>query len=63
MPTPIEVLLDPVSLGVLGLYGALILWETLAPAKALPRVWGWPQRAGRYPVPVRDNVHGHFPAL
>jgi len=45
MPTPIEILLDPVSLGVLALYAALMLWETLAPARALPRVRGWIPRA------------------
>jgi sterol desaturase/sphingolipid hydroxylase (fatty acid hydroxylase superfamily) len=41
MPTPIELLLDPVSLAVFALYGALILWEALAPARALPKVPGW----------------------
>jgi len=41
MPTPIEILLDPVSLGVLGLYAALILWEVLMPARTLPPVKGW----------------------
>jgi len=45
MPTPIEILLDPVSLGVLGLYATLILWEALMPARALPRVKGWLLRA------------------
>ena len=45
MPTPIEILLDPVSLGVLALYAALMLWEALAPARALPRVRGWIPRA------------------
>lgn len=41
MPTPIEILLDPVSLGVMALYGALIGWEALAPARPLPTVKGW----------------------
>ena len=42
MPTPIELLLDPVSLTVFAIYGALILWELLAPARNLPAVRGWP---------------------
>ena len=42
MPTPVELLLDPVSLTVFAIYGALILWEWLAPARKLPVVRGWP---------------------
>lgn len=45
MPTPIDILLDPVSLGVLALYAGLILWEALAPARRLPVVRGWIPRA------------------
>ncbi|MEJ2532224.1 MAG: sterol desaturase family protein [Halioglobus sp.] len=45
MPTPLEILLDPVSLGVLAMYGGLILWEALAPARSLPQVRGWFPRA------------------
>lgn len=41
MPTPLEILLDPVSLAVLAMYGALMLWEALAPARKLPAVRGW----------------------
>lgn len=41
MPTPIELLLDPVSLTVFALYGALMCWEALAPARELPRIRGW----------------------
>ena len=37
MPTPLEILLDPVSLTVLALYGALIGLEALFPARPLPR--------------------------
>lgn len=44
MPSPIDLLLDPVSLAVIALYAALILWEGLAPARALPRVRGWKLR-------------------
>jgi len=45
MPTPLEVLLDPVSLTVLALYGALIGLEALFPGRPLPRVRGWRTRA------------------
>jgi sterol desaturase/sphingolipid hydroxylase (fatty acid hydroxylase superfamily) len=45
MPTPLQILLDPVSLTVLGLYGALILLEALFPARALPRIRGWKTQA------------------
>ena len=41
MPSPIDLLLDPVSLTVLALYGALITWEALAPARKLPEIRGW----------------------
>ena len=41
MPTPIELLLHPVSLAVFAIYAALMLWEALAPARPLPRVSGW----------------------
>jgi sterol desaturase/sphingolipid hydroxylase (fatty acid hydroxylase superfamily) len=44
MPTPIEVLLDPVSLAVMALYGALTAWEAAAPARRLPAVRGWRAR-------------------
>ncbi len=45
MPTPLQILLDPVSLTVLGLYAALILLEALFPARTLPEVRGWKTRA------------------
>lgn len=45
MPTPIELLLDPISLGVLALYAAMMLWEAVAPARQLPRIPGWHARA------------------
>jgi sterol desaturase/sphingolipid hydroxylase (fatty acid hydroxylase superfamily) len=45
MPTPLQILMDPVSLTVLGLYAALILLEALFPARPLPQVKGWKTRA------------------
>jgi sterol desaturase/sphingolipid hydroxylase (fatty acid hydroxylase superfamily) len=43
MPTPLDLLLDPISLTVFAIYGGLILWEALAPARPLPHVryWRW----------------------
>lgn len=41
MPTPLEILLDPISLGVIALYAGLMLMEALAPAKPLPKIRGW----------------------
>ena len=31
MPTPVEILLDPVSLIALGMYAGLMTWERLVP--------------------------------
>lgn len=44
LPDPVEILLDPVSLAVLGLYAVLMAWEGLAPGRTLPRVPGWRAR-------------------
>ena len=41
MPTPIEILLDPISIAAIAIYAVLIAWETLAPARPLPAVRGW----------------------
>jgi sterol desaturase/sphingolipid hydroxylase (fatty acid hydroxylase superfamily) len=45
MPSPIAILMDPISLIVLGIYAALILLEALFPARMLPRVKGWKSRS------------------
>jgi sterol desaturase/sphingolipid hydroxylase (fatty acid hydroxylase superfamily) len=45
MPTPLEILLDPVSLTVLALYAGLIALEALFPGRALPPVRLWRTRA------------------
>jgi sterol desaturase/sphingolipid hydroxylase (fatty acid hydroxylase superfamily) len=44
MPSPIDVLLDPVSLTAFAIYALLILWERLAPARPLPRAKAWALR-------------------
>lgn len=41
MPTPLEILLNPVSLFVITIYGVVMLWETLFPARILPKVKLW----------------------
>ncbi|WP_374472332.1 sterol desaturase family protein [Arenimonas sp.] len=46
MPTPLDLLLSPVSLAILASYAALMLWEALAPARPLPASPGWRLRAG-----------------
>ncbi|WP_298533344.1 sterol desaturase family protein [uncultured Algibacter sp.] len=41
LPTPLELLLDPLSLTVLASYALLILWEEVFPARKLPKVRFW----------------------
>jgi hypothetical protein len=38
MPTPIDILSDPITLTVIAIYGALIAWEAVAPARPLPHI-------------------------
>lgn len=42
MPSPLDILLDPTTLAVMGLYALLFAWERIAPGRTLPRVPGWP---------------------
>jgi sterol desaturase/sphingolipid hydroxylase (fatty acid hydroxylase superfamily) len=44
MPTPLQILMDPVSLALLAIYATLILLEALFPARPLPRIRGWRTR-------------------
>ncbi|HRP34879.1 MAG TPA: sterol desaturase family protein [Gammaproteobacteria bacterium] len=41
MPTPWEILLDPLSLTIIGLFAGLATWEALAPRRVLPAMPGW----------------------
>lgn len=41
MPSPFELLSDPISLASFALYAALLAAESLKPARALPRIRGW----------------------
>lgn len=41
MPSPVELLLDPISLAVIAMYAGLLTWETFFPARTLPPVKYW----------------------
>ena len=41
LPNPIDVILHPVTLILLSIYGALMLWEALLPARKLPYIKYW----------------------
>ncbi|WP_422079384.1 sterol desaturase family protein [Ulvibacterium sp.] len=44
MPTPLEILLDPVSLVILAIYMILMIWEGMFPARQLPKIKFWKVR-------------------
>nr|WP_299341020.1 sterol desaturase family protein [Allomuricauda sp.] len=41
LPSPIEMILDPTTFIVLGMYAFLMLWEAILPARKLPYVKYW----------------------
>ncbi len=41
LPSPLDLLMDPVSLAVLSIYAGLMLWEAVLPARKLPHVKHW----------------------
>src|SRR5690606_4410767 len=41
MPSPLEILLDPISLIIIAIYAGLMIWEALFPARPLPTVKYW----------------------
>ncbi len=41
LPSPLDLLMDPISLIVLSIYAGLMLWEALLPARKLPKVKNW----------------------
>ncbi len=45
MPSPIDILMDPVSLAIFALYAAMMLWEWAFPARPMPQIRGWRLRA------------------
>lgn len=62
MPTPLEVLLDPISLVVIAIYGAMMLWEALKPGRPLPKLKGWKLR-GIISFGVFFFLSTYFPLL
>ena len=44
MPTPLEILLDPISLIAIAMYILLMIWEAVFPAQKLPKVKNWKLR-------------------
>ena len=44
MPTPLEIIMDPISLTALAMYAGLMLWEAMFPATRLPKVKNWKLR-------------------
>lgn len=45
MPTPLDVLLDPISLTIISIFLLMILLESLFPARILPKAKNWKTRA------------------
>lgn len=41
MPTPLDILLDPVMLAIMGMYLLLMLWEAIFPARKLAHIRFW----------------------
>lgn len=41
LPTPLELVMDPISYIVFGIYGGLMLWEGMFPARRLPIIKHW----------------------
>ncbi len=41
LPTPLEIVIDPVSLVVMAIFGALMVWESVFPARELPKIKLW----------------------
>jgi sterol desaturase/sphingolipid hydroxylase (fatty acid hydroxylase superfamily) len=44
MPTPLDILFDPISLIIIGMYALLMLWEAIFPGRQLPTVKFWKLR-------------------
>jgi len=41
MLTPLEILIDPISLVILAIYGGLMIWEAVVPGRKLPKMRFW----------------------
>jgi sterol desaturase/sphingolipid hydroxylase (fatty acid hydroxylase superfamily) len=44
MPSPLDILLDPISLSLLAMYALLMIWEAVFPGRKLPMVKYWKLR-------------------
>ena len=44
LPTPFELIFDPISYIIFAMYGGLMLWEGLFPARKLPKIKFWKLR-------------------
>ena len=44
MPTPLEILMDPIALIILAMYAGLMIWEAVFPGRDLPKVKNWKLR-------------------
>lgn len=62
MPSPLELLLDPISLTLLARYASLIVWEAAAPARKLPPVKNWKMR-GLASFVVYFLLYSYLPLL
>lgn len=41
---PLKMLIDPISLAIIGMYATLMIWESLFPARPLPKIKFWKLR-------------------
>ncbi|WP_055392772.1 sterol desaturase family protein [Flagellimonas eckloniae] len=62
LPNPWEVLIDPISLIILGMYGILMLWEAIFPARKLPKMKFWKLR-GLTSFAVFFYLSTYFPLI
>jgi sterol desaturase/sphingolipid hydroxylase (fatty acid hydroxylase superfamily) len=62
LPNPVDVLLHPVSLLLMGMYVALMVWEALFPARKLPYVRYWKIK-GIAAFLVYFMISSYFPML
>ena len=62
LPSPLELVLDPVSLIVFTMYGSLMVWEALFPARELPKMKNWKLR-GLISVAVFFYLSSYLPIL
>lgn len=62
LPNPIDVILHPVSLIVFAMYGGLMIWEALFPARKLPVIRNWKFR-GLIAFAVFFFLSTYFPLI